>query len=1172
MAKLFGLRSTWLALLVFLVALTCSKAFGQADQGSIAGTVMDASGAAIPNAQLTLTNPATGFTLTITSDSSGGYVFSPIKIGTYTVKASAKGFADTTQQNISVNVSSRTAVNLQLGVEGSNQTVTVTTQPAALQTEDSSTGQIMSAQTVNDTPLNGRNFVFIAQIAAGVTDGGSAARGNNKGDFSANGQRPEQNNFILDGVDNNSNLVDFLNGASFVIKPPPDALQEFKVQTGNYSAELGHSAGAILNVATKSGSNSFHGDLWEYFRNDVLNAKDYFATSLPKYRQNQFGATLGGPIIKNKLFFFGDAEANRIIYGQHGIYTVPTALMRTGNFTELLNPALTGQRNPIYLYQPGGPTRVGGSIASSNYLACNGAQNVICPQNISAVAQNILNTLPLPNNGAPGQTYNNYLFQGSGSDNTTQYDARIDWNISGKDQFFARYSYSNEIVNTPPPFGILDGTGFNQNGSSEGRNFTASETHLFASNLANEFRIGYNWINSDALPLNSGIAVAPQFGMGGIPFSPRNGGMPSIAITGLSTFGSPEYEPSVEVENVAQLLDNVTKQLGSHTLKFGVNFERIRVQVLQPVDPKGSFSFSGKFTQDPANTGTTGFGAADFLQDQINSTGLANQFTVHDQRWYRSGYVQDDWKLRSNLTINAGLRYEYTQPIEEMDGNQANFIPNFATGSGVYLLTNKARSSGSATLTPAFQSALAANNIAVQYTDNLSLVDDDKKNFAPRVGFSYSPTTNTVIRAGFGMFYGGLESVGYSPNLAQSFPFQFDSNFQSSNFGCVPGNCPTNGQSLETGFTDALNAGLANFVTQPGLRAYATKTQTPYSEEWNLSVQQSVSSNMTATIAYVGNVSRHLQASSDVNGVPFLLAPGTAAQNFRPFNKFGGSSIITYSGVADYNALQAILERRMTNGLQFTAAYTWAHALDDAFLPLSSTGGNATVYRNWRQLGFGYDYGSSLNDTRHRLTLNGQYELPIGRGKRFLKNTNTFTNEVVGGWSASMLFRVQTGQPQLVLPNNGPTNLGGNTAFAYRVADPFGTGGTPTSSNSNCATSTKTVQTWVNPCAFVNPPVATATGQSDLSPYGPRGRTMMTGPGYNRIDLSAFKDFILFKETKLEFRTDIFNLFNTPAFGQPGHTLGSGFGQITSERFGGTGPAGESPDARVVQFALKYLF
>jgi Carboxypeptidase regulatory-like domain len=1170
--KSSGLR--WLGCLIHLLFLAPMIALGQADQGSLGGIVTDSSGAIVPNATVTVSNPDTGFTQTTTSDASGNYIFSPLKIGTYSVKAEAPGFASTTLENISVNVNSRSQANLTLGVGGATQTVTVTAAPPSLQTQDASTGQVMPTRVINDTPLNGRNFVFIAQLAAGVAPGNPGARGNAKGDFSANGQRVEQNNFILDGVDNNSNLVDFLNGASFVIKPPPDALQEFKVQTSNYSAELGRAAGAVLNVATKSGTNSFHGRLWEYFRNDVLNARDYFATSVPKYRQNQFGATLGGPFIRNRLFFFGDAEANRIVFGEHGIYSVPTALMRTGNFTELLNPSLTGKTFPILLYQPGGPTRVNGVIVADNFLTYNGQQNVIPPTNISAISQNILNLFPAPNMGPPGQTFNNYLFQGTGTDNTTQYDARVDWTIGSKDQAFARYSYSNQPVTIQAPLGILDGGGFGGSGSdvTEGRNFTFSQTHIFSPTFTNEFRVGYNWIHAFFHQPNIGVNLSPQLGLGGIPFSPGNGGLPYFNVTGLSTFGSAQYQPSDEAENVIQLLDNVTKVVGNHSIKFGINFSRIRVQTLQPIDARGTYNFSGKFTQDPSNTGNTGFGAADFLLDDIDSSSVANLFTSHNQRWYRSGYGQDDWKVSSKLTINIGVRYEYYQPIEELDGLQANFIPVFANGSGTYLLTARAQRHGAATLTPAFESALAANNIVVAYSNNPLLVNPAYGDVAPRLGLAYQIDQNTVFRAGFGMFYGGLESVGYYPNLAQNFPFQFDSNFQSSNFPCVAGNCPTNGQSLATGFSDALAVGLANFVTQPGLRSYEVNTQTPYSQQWNISFQRAFTSSTTATIAYVGSVNRHLQSNPDVNAVPQLLAPGSAIQSYRPFNRFGGSSLIDYAGNANYNALQATLERRFSRGLSFLAAYTYSSALDDAFLPLGGTGQSGSGYRNWRQLGYSFDYGPSFFDTRQRFTLNTQYELPVGSGKRYLNRTG-FINQVAGGWALALLFRVQTGQPLIVLPNNDPTNLGNNnTAYAYRNGDPFATGGSPTSSNSACATRTRTVQTWINPCSFVNPPPAQVTGQSDLRPYGPPGRTTFFGPGYNRIDLSALKNFPVFRETYLQFRADIFNLFNTPAYGQPSSNLGSGFGQITSERFGGTGTAGESPDARVVQFALKYIF
>ena len=1169
-------------------------AFAQVDQGSISGTIHDSTGAGVPGAKVTVTNTATGFVLTETTDGSGNYTATPLKLGTYTVKVEAKGFAPATQDAVQVNVASTTTADLQVGVEGTQQNVVVTSAPA-LQTEEASTGQVVSSKTINDTPLNGRNFTFIAQLSAGVEPAEQGARGAGKGDFSANGQRSEQNNFILDGVDNNANLVDFLNGASFVIKPPPDALQEFKVQTGDYTAELGHSAGAVLNVATKSGGNQFHGDLWEYFRNNVLNVRDYFQNVVPKYRQNQFGATLGGPIIKDKLFFFGDAEANRVIFGQTGIYSVPTPLMRTGNFSELLNPSVNGRGQAVHLYQPGGPTRdpQTSAVLANNYLNCNGQLNVICPAQINPAAQKVINAYPLPNRGAVGDTVNNYTFQGNGSDNTTQYDGRADWNISQKDQTFARYSYSNEPVTLSPPLGILDNGGFGGSGQqvTEGRNFTFSETHVFTPTFINEFRVGYNWIAAAFTPPNAGVDLSSQFGIGGIPSNPGNGGLPAIFFegnsNGISNIGSAQYEPTREYENVAQVLDNVSKQIGNHALKFGVDFERIRVQTNQPIDPKGTFNFNGKYTQDPNNTSNTGYGGADFLLGAIGSTSISNQFTSHDQRWYRAAYAQDNWKALTNLTINMGLRYEYTQPINELDGQQANFVPDYASGTAVYRIPTKARNS--AVLTPKFLNALALDKVTVQYTNNNFLVNPAFLNFSPRLGVSYQIDPKTVIRSGFGIFFGGLESVGYYPSLSQNFPFQYQSNFPSGN--CTgPGACPTNGQTLQTGFSSALSAGLANFVNQPGFRGYAVNTQTPYSEQFNLTVQREISNSTTATVAYVGALSRHLQSNPDGN-IPNQVVPaGINEQSLRPYSAFGGSSLIAYAGGANYNSLQLTVERQLSNGLSFLGAYTWSHALDDSFTLLGGSGQSGSGYRNQRLLGYSYDYGDSTIDVRQRFTVNAQYELPFGHGKSHL-NSSGIANELAGGWATSLLFRVQTGQPVQVYANNNPAGTG--NAYAFRNFDPFKTGGTPTSTNMTCATKTRTVDTWFNPCAFSNPlkviqaivdPVTGRTtntagpGQilsndrNVLSSYGPPGRTTVYGPGYNRTDLSAFKSFAVYRETNVQFRTDIFNLFNTPAYGQPGNTTGGGFGQITSTRFGGGGTAGENPDSRVVQFALKYIF
>ena len=370
-----------LALVLAMQVMLPEGCLGQADQGAITGYIKDTSGAAIPNADVTVTNLETGLALQAKANGAGVYVVAPVKIGNYKVSATAPGFQTVADNNVRVDIQTRIAVNLTLKPGAVSETVTVTTAAPLLQTGDGSVQQVISASTIDSTPLNGRNFVYIAQLTAGVAPPFGNTRGSGSGDFVANGQRAEQNNFILDGVDNNTNLVDFLNGQSYVIRPPPDALAEFAIQTSSFSAEFGHSAGAVVNASIKSGTNQIHGSLWEYFRNTDLDAKNWNALTIPPYHENQFGGTLGFPFLRNRLFYFGDVEANRIAYGNPGTYTVPTPLMRQGNFTELLNPTLNG--SSVQLYQP--------NSGGTTPLSCNGQNNVMCPSQIDSVAKNILN-------------------------------------------------------------------------------------------------------------------------------------------------------------------------------------------------------------------------------------------------------------------------------------------------------------------------------------------------------------------------------------------------------------------------------------------------------------------------------------------------------------------------------------------------------------------------------------------------------------------------------------------------------------------------------------------------------------------------------------------------------------------------------------------------------------
>lgn len=1191
------IRSRFLILFllpVVALVLASSRSFAQIDQGSITGTVQDTTGAVVPGAIVTLTNVDNALQLSRTTDASGVYIFTPIKIGNYSLTVAAPGFESVKHENIRVDVSQRVGVNLTLKPGSATETVTVTTTPE-LQTEDASTGQTFSTQVINDTPLDGRNYVFIAQLTTGVAapnQGFGQVAG--AGDFTSNGNRVSQNNFVLDGVDNNSNMQDFLNGATYAVRPPPDALEEFKVQSSNYSAELGRSTGATINAAIKSGTNQFHGSLWEYFRSDKMAAIDYFNSGRTAYHQNQFGATLGGPFWKDKLFFFADAQGTRIssYVPASPNNTVPTDAMRNGDFSELLDPANTGGRGAVALYQVGGNpmTADGQETGEQRYLTCSGVQNVICPSQVNSVAQGILKLFPEPNQGGAHQAFNNYTIPATSfTNNTTQYDARVDFNPSSSDQMFGRYSYSNNPTTYTPPLGILDGGGFGTGGqnSNYGKSGVVSETHFFSPTLSNEFRAGFNWLHAALLQYNSNVNVAAQLGMGGIPFGPNLGGMPDIGFGAnhgvggyLNNVGVAAYVPSDEKQNVLQLIDNVSKIWGSHSVKFGVNFQHIRFYGLQPPNALGSENFNGTYTSDPGQPSAyTGSTAADFLLDMMNNSSIYSVSPVTDVRWYESAYVQDDWKVTPRLTLNLGLRWEYNQPIREAFDRQANFIGNYAgmnQGSGTYLIPSSQRSYPIPTQ---LATAFADDNVTIQYTSNKYLVNPKKLNFAPRVGIAYMVDPKTVVRVGGGIFYGGLENIGLGLNLGNNAPFNVNANFNpvppvcQNILGTVT--CPTNGQTLETGFSEALNApggGLVNFANLPTIYAADQNAKSAYTVAYNLSLQHSLTNSLSFTINYQGNQSRHLRSSYNANQYPGLIPYLANGQDYQPFHDFGVVRIANV-GVGGYDSLQAKMEKRYSNGLYFLAGYTWSHCLDDAFGPIgqSAYGG----YRNPNYLGFRYDYGSCTQDVRNRFTFSPQYELPFGKGKRFL-NHGGITDAIVGGWKSSAIFQVQTGTPIFFTS----TNQG--SSYPIKVSDPFSPGGTAdpvTQPGFVCAAKTRSLQSWFNPCAFKNPPQAATTANPaqnliDIAtagtiPFGPPGRVSVNGPGFNKLDMSLFKSFrIPFRESSLQVRGDAFNLLNHPSFGNPNNNLsGDTAGQISSTRFSTL-----EPNARVIQVAMRYSF
>jgi hypothetical protein len=1140
------------------------QARAQQDQGGITGFVKDTTGAAVAGADVTVTNLDTGLVLHAKSSGSGSYSVAPIKIGNYTVSAQASGFSTTTRSGVRVDIQERAEVNLALKVGAVSETVTVSDSAPLLQTQDAAVQQIITAHDIDTTALNGRNFVYIAQLTAGVDGtGGATTRGAGTGDFVANGQRAEQNDFILDGVDNNTNLVDFLNGSSYVIRPPPDALAEFAIQTSNFSAEFGHSAGAVLNASIKSGTNQIHGDVYEYVRNTVLDAKDWEAQTIPPYHENQFGATLGLPILHDKLFYFGDIEANRIDYAGTYIGSVPDALERAGDFSELQNGAINGHGQPVQLYA----VNSGGAAT----LNCNGANNVICPSQINPVASHLLSLYPNPNtNGA--NLYNNFIVNLPTHQNTIQWDQRLDWNPSSKDQAYFRYSYEHQLTTNTPPLGpILDGTGYGgTHDTNLAQNGLISETHFFSPTLTNEFRFGYNWGVFAFLQPNANVDLAPTLGLGGIPFSHNEGGLPLFIIYGLSNSGS--QGTSNESQNVYQILDNVSKTVGRHSIRAGFTFQAIRFFYRYAPSSLGNYYFTGVLTSAPAVNAPTGSGIADFLLDQIDTSALSTAPNVNDAQWYRAGYVQDDWKVSDKLTVNLGVRYDYYQPYKENSGSQFNFIPSslgVGTGSGTLLLPRKAQTS--VDLGARFTSLLLKDNVNVAYTDNDRLVNAQKLNFAPRIGVSYRLNTKSVLRAGYGIFYGGLESQG-GTNLGDNFPFRGQVNVVRPS--CALNNCPSSGITLESGESAALSAGFLNSVNLPGLHAEDFNIKTPYTENYSLSLQYQVQPSLAATVSYVGNESHHLSTYFDPQSLQELLPNGTAGQQFQPFPDLGGIGTIHYGGLSSYSSLQSKLEKRYSHGLSFLATYTWAHALDDT----SSSGGlsSGIGYRNPVLIPIRQEFTNSSYDVRNRFTINGNYELPIGKGHAFL-NRSGLLNEIAGGWSTSATWVAQTGQPFSVGPNTpGPT---GGGVRAIKAGDPFKPGIADPSEISpdqvaNCNLPTRTRSHYFNNCQFIDPLSGASittpiTGTAAALQYLGGKANVIYGPGYQRANMSLFKSFTTFHEQSIQFRADAFNVFNSPSLSNPnGTSVGGGQTNIQGTRF----LQNLTPDARFFQLSGKYVF
>ena len=1166
-----------------VVVLMCGtiQLLAQVDAGAILGTVKDPSGGIIPGAKVTVTNDDTGVAVTGTTNSLGEYTFAPIKIGTYSVAAEFKGFQRVAHTHVTVLVQQHVLVDFELPTGQMTQTVTVEGEPPALQTQDASVGQVVEARSVNDLPLNGRNFTFLAQLAAGVTQDQQDTRGlGASGSFSANGERPAQNNYLLDGIDNNSNLVDFLNGTAYAVRPPVDAIEEFKIQTNNYSAELGRSAGAVLNATIKSGTNQFHGSAWEFLRNDALDAANFFenAGGLQKgeYRQNQFGATIGGPIKKEKTFFFGDYEGTRIRQSETFVETVPTWLERSSGFTnlsDLLNQGgtTTDAAGVTYalgqVFDPSTTRPVSGGFVRSPFIG-----NILPASRLDPNAIKLLELYPSPTNSG---LFNNFADNPVIRNDANQFDIRVDQVFNQKDSLFGRVSYSDNPEFLPGPFpGYADGGSFSAgNQTASAVNSVLSETHLFSPSLINEARVGINRLASTRLqPYADTTGIPEQFGIQGVPQVALNGGLGDINIGGLSRLGSNGYLPSDEVSATLQFTDNLTKQMGRHSLKVGFQFQQLRFSILQPPYGRGQFNFSGLFTDVVNNTnGNTGIaqmlltpipgsvaGAADYVggADSVSASNIANTDQIRN---YYGSYLQDDFKVNSKFTVNLGLRWEYFGQLVERFGAQSNFLPSGNSSPSDFLLPNRRCNTP---LSPDFIAAAQADNIDIVCSGAAGLGHSQLTNFSPRVGFAYQITPKLVARGGYGIFYGGFENSTVETYV--DFPFQYNLSYPY----LVP-NAPV---TFPNGAIGTLETGISAIPLSPAsvepagvsFTGEEYHTKTPYTQGYNFTLQYQLAKNDTLQAAFVGNTVRHLGIYTNANAPNQILPPGLNPYSYAPYPDFPNNFTDTsFAGDSYYNALQVTYEHRFSYGLSTLANYTWSKCRTDAVDVLNST---AISGRNTLLLpgvGVQGDYGLCDFDITNVFHFSGLYEIPVGHGRQFLSNSGKAVDAIVGGWSTNWILTLQGGQPGTVPCATATTTYYG--CYAFLVPGQSVTAGP------------HDVNQWLNPAAFQTPPVATAIGQSDYSPIG-GSPTQFYGPGFHRLDFSLFKNFLITERIRLEFRAEFFNLTNTPNFSPPGFGgngvsaapgsldyTSSAFGTINSTRDGNN-------DQREIQFALKLYF
>jgi hypothetical protein len=1065
--------------------LSVGWASAQTNTSAIAGVITDESGAIVPSATVTVTETATGQVRT--TSASGEYVVSQLPPGKYEVKIAAPGFQTALASGVTLDVAQRARLDFTMKVGALSQQVEVTARAAVMDTDTASLGQTIEQRTVNDLPLNGRNYLTLGSLSPGVIPQIPASEGpasfvastTGRSDRSilVGGQRESSTSYLLDGVELRNPRV-----GDTAVNPSLDAIEEFTIQRNFFEPEFGNSPG-IINVATKGGTNQWHGSVFEFLRNDAFDAKNFFSSTTEPFKRNQYGFSLGAPILKDKLFVFGNFEGvkQRLGVVQRGDFPRQDEL--NGNFaldSAIYDPltynSATGTRQPF-------------------------AGNVIPVSRINTVSKNffpyipVVNTLPVQGANVVGTPVQKI--------NDNQDTVRVDYIISPKNSLFGRQTWQNAPL---IPASLTPDGG--QQVASSGENEVAQLTTTITPTIVNVARGYHSYANlfGEQVPVSSNLAAA--IGITGISTAPLNWGVPGVSWTGYSGIGSNGLTQGDKINNY-ELADSLSWTRGSHALKFGAEVRQSRMFLDSDNGPRGSFGFAASWTAalNPT-TGNpvvgSGNSVADFLLGYPTTmSGAVGTSQTHFRFYTTNLYAQDDWKITRSLTINYGLRYEYvTPPVAEELSHVFGF--DFQTGKQLFPTLGQIRK---------------------------SIINPDHLNFAPRLGLAWNPewAKTFTIRAGAGIYYDQTQ-MNEAQFTTNSPPTFFQQNLSYTGQGLPPAQFGVN--TLPVVAVPPIST---SYVTPIGTNVFAEelKGRKPREYMWNVSIQKSIGQNWLAEVAYVGSQSRLLSKryNSDAPAVPgdlYNVVPGA-----QPFPNLGGMLYSSEAGKGNYNALNTKLERRFSTGVSVLLAYSWSHSID-------TDSGGSYGSPNLNPANFQLDKGSSDFDIRQRFVGSVLYELPFGKGKRILGSASGALNQLIGGWQLNLIPTLQSGVNRSVTSPNTST-------IAYITQHANATGINPYSSFSlNGVTiapregfgSNNRSLYWFDPLAFT---------QAAPLTFGTAGRDIIASPGFMNWDMSLFKTFVLREGIDLTFRAEFFDAFNQVRFDPPNLDSSSPFfGQIQS--------------------------